>query len=108
MAIKRLDLAEYQSEGAKIFAGRQRGSFVRNAAQIASLSDSKDELEVLVPEGTYVVTSSFFLALFGQTIRDLGAEEFRRRVHFSGRNIARVVEQSIYEAIEAAKPFVIQ
>lgn len=108
MSIRILDLADYQSDGAKIFAGRPRGSAVRNAAQIASFSDSKDDLEVRVPDGTYAVTSSFFLSLFGQTIRDLGAEEFRRRVRFTGKDISRVVEQSIWEAVEAAKPFVLQ
>lgn len=106
MSLRLLDLAKYQSEGAKIFAGRDRGAFVRSASGIAEFEKSHDdELEVRVPEETYAVTSSFFLALFGATIRTLGEEEFRRRVKFTGRPLEHLVDQSIWEALEATKPF---
>jgi len=106
MSQRLLDLANYQSGGAKIFAGRDRGAFVRSAAALAEFEKSADDvLEVRVPDETYAVTSSFFLALFGATIRALGEAEFRRRVHFTGRPVERLVDQSIWEALEAQKPF---
>jgi hypothetical protein len=106
MSNRLLDLTNYQSDSARIFAGRDRGASVRDAAQIADFEKSKsDTLEVRVPDGTFAVTSSFFLALFGETIRRLGEEAFRARVQFTGRPIGRVVDQAIWEALEAAKPF---
>src|ERR1035437_8781530 len=106
MSVRSVDLAKYQSGGARIFAGRDRGAFVRDAAALVEFERNKEDiLEVLIPTETYAVTSSFFLGLFGETIRALGADEFRRRVRFVGKPITRVVEQAIWEAIEATKPF---
>jgi predicted flavoprotein YhiN len=106
MSNRLLDLSKYQSDPARIFAGRDRGASVRDAAQIADFEKSKDDvLEVHVPEGTFAVTSSFFLALFGETIRKLGANGFRDRVKFTGKSIEKVVDQAIWEALEALKPF---
>jgi hypothetical protein len=100
-----LDLADFQPEGSKIFAGREAGSRVRHEARIPTWEKGPDELEVRIPAQTYTVSSSFFLALFGETIRNLTPDVFRRRVIFVGQDISAVVEQAIWEATEAAKPF---
>lgn len=105
MSHRSLDLSEYKSDGARIFAGRERGAHVRDAAAIVEFEKSDDLLDVIIPDDTYAVTSSFFLALFGETIRRLGESEFRRRVVFSGKVIPRVIDQAIWEALEATKPF---
>lgn len=100
-----VDLDTYRAPGVQIWAGRERGLNVRNAANIAEIERSDAELTIHVPEDAFAVTSSFLLAFLGDTIRALGETEFRRRVHFTGRNISRVVEQAIVEAQDAVKPF---
>jgi hypothetical protein len=105
MSLRNLDLRKYQSSDSKVFAGRERGAFVRDAAQLSDFERSSDDLEVHVPEATYAISSSFFLALFGETIRQLGGQAFRRRVHFRGKDISSLVEQAIWEAEQAGKPF---
>jgi hypothetical protein len=101
---KRISLETYRDSGSKIFSGRPRGERVRQSATLAALEDNGFSFEIFVPEDLYSVTSSFFLGMFGDSIRKLGEEEFRRRYKFCGKNISRVVEEGIREAQKSASP----
>ncbi len=100
-----LDLGQYRSAGSRVFAGRDRGEYVRRAEKLDLLdSDSNEVIDVKVPLDTFSVNSSFFLGLFGDTIRQLGANEFRRRFNFVGRPISLIYEAGIREALTTASP----
>lgn len=100
-----LDLGAFRSKGTKVFAGRGRGRAVRKAVRLEQLDAEGASVRVVVPEDTYAVNTSFFLGLFGDSIRALGSELFRERYRFEGRDISRVVEDGIEEALRVSSPF---
>lgn len=100
-----IDLEDYRSGGSRVYAGRDRGAFVRMEQRLAEREqDPTAEFEVRVPKDTFSVNASFFLGLFGDTIKEIGEDEFRRRFHFTGRPISRVYESAIREAINSESP----
>lgn len=99
-----VDLEKYRSSGARVFAGRDRGREVRKKAGLDRLDASEDIVWVDVPEDTFSINSSFFLGLFGDSIRRLGATDFRRKYQFRGKSIVRLVESGIAEALNRESP----
>lgn len=104
MPAVRIDLNSYRDPKSRIFSGRVRGEQVRLAARLPELDTSDTEIEVHVPEDAFSVTSSFFLGMFRDSINLLGEEPFRRRFRFTGKNIQRVVDESIKEALKRSSP----
>lgn len=101
-----LDLDRFRSGGSRVFAGRDRGIRVREAMKLDEIDrEPEAEVEVIVPTDVFSVNSSFFLGLFGPSIRSLGAERFREVYQFSGRPITRVLEAGIQEASATDSPF---
>lgn len=97
---KIIDLAHYRTPGSKVYAGRDRGEFVRVKEELDALDvQVTDEIEIHVPVDTFSLNSSFFLGLFGDSIRSLGEAEFRRRFRFTGRPVVRAYEAGIREAL---------
>lgn len=99
-----IDLANYRSPDVRVFAGRERGAKVREAAKVDELDGVDEVVEVRVPDDLFSVNSSFFLGMFGPSIRFLGETEFRRRYRFVGKNIQRVTEECIKEALRTGSP----
>lgn len=68
--------------------------------RLDELDQDPDVLVVVhVPPDTISVNSSFFREMFGDSIRALGEEEFRRKYVFVGRNIENTIEESIVDAL---------
>jgi hypothetical protein len=101
----RIDLSAYRTPGVRVFAGRERGREVRLAAELDRLDQLPDVVEIVVPEDVFSVNSSFFLAMFGPSIRTLGEAGFRRKFTFSGKSVDRVLNDSIREALATEGPF---
>lgn len=99
-----INLDEYRSNGSKVFAGRERGKLARQRAGLDQIDQTDTTVLVRVPEDIYSVNSSFFLGMFGPSIRRLGGEEFRRRFSFEGKDISRVIEDGIKEALRSKAP----
>ncbi|MGH7584002.1 MAG: hypothetical protein ACREL5_12330 [Gemmatimonadales bacterium] len=99
-----IDLAHYNSSGIRVYAGRDRGEAVRAKAKLDEADDSPDTVEVKVPDDIFSITSSFFLGMFGKSIRKLGESEFRQRYRFTGPSIGEVVEDAIHEALRTSSP----
>lgn len=58
-----------------VYTGRDRGERLREALHLDDLDVSGDQIEVLVPDSTYTISSSFFLGLFGPSVVKLGSKE---------------------------------
>lgn len=100
-----IDLGRYRTEGSRVYAGRPRGEYARQAEGLDRLDDLEDvQVVVHIPQDTLSVNSSFFLGLFGDSIRALGEERFRDRFHFTGRPLGRVFESALREAVTTASP----
>jgi hypothetical protein len=99
-----VDLAAYNTPGIRVFAGRDRGEAARAAAKLAEADAAGDTVEVRIPDDVFSINSSFFLGMFGNSIRGLGEAEFRKRYSFVGRPVDMVLEDTIREALRTASP----
>ena len=86
--------------GGPVYVGRDRGEAARVKWKLDD-ADARDErFVVTIPDGTFSINSSFFLGLFGKSIKKAGSREaFLSRYQFVGE--ARFREK-IDEAIERA------
>ena len=67
-----LNKIDFSNMGPPLFSGRQSGQLNRNKYNLDKIDQSDVSIDVLIPEDTYAITSSFFMGLFGKSIRDLG------------------------------------
>lgn len=100
-----VDLKDYRTRDSRVFSGRERGAAVRRSAELDRLDkEPKTLVEVRVPEDIFSVNSSFFLGMFGDSIRALGAEGFRAKYRFEGADISRLVDTCIVAALREETP----
>lgn len=99
-----IELDRFRSKGVRVFAGRERGKEVRRVADLNALDNTSSPVNVYVPLDTLSVNGSFFLGLFGHSIRRLGESGFREHYTFSGKNIERTVSECIEEALNTTSP----
>lgn len=70
---RKIDLAKF---GGPTFIGRPNGEAARQKLSLDEIDANEDMvIEVDIPETTYSINSSFFLGLFGKSIRKAGSEE---------------------------------
>jgi len=93
----KVNLKDFSKDQQKIFSGREYGIAVRDKVKLDEF-DQSTELEIffIIPEYVVSLNSSFFLGLFGRSIRNLGIGEFERRFEFD-------CEPHIRKNIEAGK-----
>ena len=63
---------DFSKLGGPLYTGRDRGEEVRKRFDLDTIDSSNISVNVVIPENTYSITSSFFLGLFGDSIRDCG------------------------------------
>ena len=95
--VLRIDLGDYRLEGRPVFTREHRGQEVRKAADLDRLDQTDGEVHVILPEDAYAFSSSFFSGMFGDSVRALGEDAFRKKYHFSGPNVDIIVEDGIRE-----------
>lgn len=67
-----------------VYTGRGRGESLRTTLHLDDLDLAGTEVEVDIPEGTYTISSSFFLGLFGPSVIRAGSKDaFYKRYHFN-------------------------
>ena len=75
---------DFARMGGPVFSGRERGQINREKYDLDKIDVSKNTVEVVIPQGTYAVTSSFFLGLFGLSIQALGGrKQFREKYNIN-------------------------
>lgn len=100
MGAAQINLDDFRSPHSRVYAGRDRGIAVRERVRLSDLERSSDVIEVSVPEDIFSVNSSFFLGMFGDSIRALGEEQFRKRYRFTGADIDATIDYCIAEALK--------
>lgn len=98
-----VDLAPFRDADLRILSGARCGRSARAATQLAHL-DTDPEFEhvvIRVPEDTWDVTSSFWLGMFGESVRRLRADGFRARYEFRGGihpdDVGAGIEDALFE-----------
>ena len=78
--IEKIDLNRM---GGPLFSGREKGRLNREKYHLDDIDASEKFVEVIIPDNTYSITSSFFMGLFGKSIRDIGdRNEFFQKYRF--------------------------
>src|ERR1035437_1397893 len=84
---------------AKVFAGRERGKYWRVQFKIDELDVVEGIVQVIIPQDIISLNISFFLNLFGDSIRKLGREGFKEHYIFQ---CDPILEPQIAQGIEQA------
>jgi len=78
-----------------VFSGRDRGVAAREQYGLNMLDDSSNSVEVILPDTLYTLTSSFFLGLFGESVRKCGSvSEFEQKYKFTGPGFLQPILRS--------------
>jgi hypothetical protein len=94
--------------GGPVFVGRPRGEVARQKCQLPQLDAAGTGAHVVIPEATYTINSSFFLGMFGDSIRAAGSRDaFLRRYSFTvPARFWTVIDSSIERALFSHQPLI--
>lgn len=81
LTTKTIDLNEVRTQvGARVFAGRTRGSKCRERFGLEDLDSRQVHVRISVPQDTLAITTSFLLSFLGPSMRKAGSiEAFREK-----------------------------
>jgi hypothetical protein len=88
--------------GGRVYVGRPNGSKARAHFKLESHEDNGDyPIKILFPENAQTITSSFFLGMFGSSVRKAGSkEEFLKRFEFlASMRIKNEIDDGINDAL---------
>jgi hypothetical protein len=103
--MKEIDLSQFTSQKSMVLSGRERGVEVRAKLNFNQLDNADIEASVSVPDHIISLNSSFFQGLFGDSVRTLGEEGFRRKYQFKCTSvITEDVDKGIVDALNHANP----
>jgi hypothetical protein len=97
-----IDLNEARtSPKAIVFAGRERGKYWRERFKLDELDILTDPIQVVIPPDVISLNISFFLNLFGESVRRLGRDAFLAHYHFISDPILEpLISQGIDQALK--------
>lgn len=97
-----IDLADYKtSPESKVFSGRPRGEYCRSLLKLDAVDAGPDPIVVQIPRDAYAVNMSFFLGLFGPSVRRLGVDGFFKHYQFKGsQHILQILPAYAEEALQ--------
>jgi hypothetical protein len=65
-----------------LLSGRDSGLATRKRFQVSKMDRAPGVVTVIIPDEVFSMNTSFFLGLFGDSVRELGEEGFRAKYHF--------------------------
>ena len=94
---KTIDLYRFRKDGSRVFSGRDLGAFARKASYLPALEFFFKEIIIEIPTDTISVNPSFFIAMFGPSVKRLGEAKFKKKYNFV---CYKSIEQDIEEGIK--------
>lgn len=100
-----IDLSKH---GGPVYIGRPKGLETRRMYNLDDADNSTVTIEVIVPKNTYTINSSFFLGLFGDSIRNSGSKDnfFKKFTFTSDKIFTSKFEDYIRRALYKNKPII--
>lgn len=87
-----------------VYTGRIRGREDRARFRIPALDDNDEAVEIVVPDSVYTMTSSYFLAFLGDSVRKLGKSSFLAKYRLVGpEHVTKKVDDWIARALREKK-----
>lgn len=98
-----IDLNNCKRKNVKVLSGRDVGIDFRKKFKLDDIDMNKESVEVIVPEDLYSINSSFFLGLFGPSVRHLGEEGFKKKYQFKCDSIIQKnIEDGMSHALKGS------
>lgn len=103
--MKRIDLNKFHQSGNIVMSGRPKGEQIRSELNLDRLDADPEAVEVDVPEEVVSLNNSFFLGLFGPSVRNLGEGQFRSHYKFRcAPPIVKDIDSGIHESLKTSNP----
>ncbi len=107
MAVLKIDLEDaLTSRDSRVLSGRDRGIECRKQFALDRVDKGTDTVEVIIPPSIYSLNTSFFLGLFGDSVRKLTKSKFLEKYHFEGDPVhLTTVQEGIDRALKESTIF---
>ena len=94
-------------EGKKVLAGRTNGENIRKKINLEKIESENEKIEIIIPNDVFSFNSSYFLGMFGESVKKLGKEKFEEKYQFNTNNesIKMNIKDGIDEALNNADVF---
>lgn len=94
---------DFSKIAGRIYAGRPNGIKARSLFDIENCDSMQGKVEVIFPENARSISSSFFLGMFGDSIRKFGSKEkFQSHYAFKANpQISKQIDKVIDRALVA-------
>jgi hypothetical protein len=100
-----IDLRRFRKQGSKVFSGRQEGKKARIELKLDEVEAKNQKISIIIPDDTLSINSSFFLGLFGDSIRKFGENDFKVKYDFKCKDVLkRSVQDGIKRALKSSNP----
>jgi len=83
---------DFSKIAGRIYAGRPNGIKARSLFKIENCDSLEGKVEVIFPENARSISSSFFLGMFGESIRKFGSKE-KFQSHYTFRANKQIINQ---------------
>ncbi|MDU0329399.1 hypothetical protein RW092_04180 [Paenibacillus sp. 3LSP] len=104
---KTFNLNEFKTNSkSRVFSGRDRGEIARAKLDLDHEDNlTEDIVTIVFPDDTISLNSSFFLGLFGKSVRKLGEQGFEKKYQFRcSESILKSVKDGIQRALKTSGP----
>lgn len=95
-----IDMKDYVGNK-KIISGRKNGAETRKKVKLEELEENNDNIKVTVPMDVLSFNSSYFLGMFGKSVRKYGSKEgFLKKYQFVCNEIVKInINDGIMDAL---------
>ncbi|WP_407545042.1 hypothetical protein [Priestia sp. HNGD-A6] len=105
MIMTQINLGTYRGKNSRVFSGREEGKAARKKLNLDLLDKNQEEVEFVIPVDTLSFNTSFFLGLFGKSVRNLGENKFREIYQFQCKPIIKKsIDDGIIRALKSSNP----
>lgn len=94
-----INLNKYKDSDSRVLSGREEGKKVREKLNLDLIDKNEEIIKVVFPDDIISLNSSFFLGLFGPSVRLLQELDFQKKYIFE---CPKFIEKSIADGIERA------
>lgn len=103
--MRKINLSKYRGSNSRVLSGREQGKDVRRKLNLDEIDYKRESVMIIIPEDTLSLNTSFFLGLFGASVRTLGEDEFRKVYQFECKDIIRrSIDDGIIRALKNSNP----
>lgn len=96
--MKTIKLEDY-IDSKKVLSGREKGKKLREKLKIGDEDKKNEKVKIIIPADVYAFNSSYFLGLFGESVRKFGKDKFLEKYDFSCNEI---IMMNVLDGIEDA------